>query len=104
MNVANLQLQGLYLALASITNALVAKGLLTREEVDQALRLAEQTALSEERLVEEMRPSGREAIAFPARLLIQANNGASETQIPIFSQLARLVGQTKDQHSDHLQG
>lgn len=95
MNVANLQLQGLYLAFAAINNALVAKGLLTREEVDRALRLAEQTALGDERQVEDSPPSGRDAVAFPARLLALANNSASGEEILPFSELARLVGQTK---------
>ncbi|HRP78349.1 MAG TPA: hypothetical protein PL183_04505 [Aquamicrobium sp.] len=96
MNVANLQLQGLYLAFAAINNALVAKGLLSREEVDRALRLAERTALGDDRQVEEdIPPSGRDAVAFPARLLALANNSASGEEIPPFSELARLVGQTK---------
>ena len=38
MNIANLQLEGLYLALAAINNALVEKGVLSREEMSLALR------------------------------------------------------------------
>ncbi|GLQ09792.1 hypothetical protein GCM10007913_17240 [Devosia yakushimensis] len=100
MNVSNLQLQGLYLAVASINNALVAKGVLTRQEVDTALRRAEQTALGDERLTEEMNPSGRDAVAFPARLLQLANNSASETSIASFAELAKMVGQTKGHYPD----
>lgn len=95
MNVANLQLQGLYLAFAAINNVLVAKGLLTREEVGAALRLAEQIALGDDRQVEDIPPSGRDAVAFPARLLALANDSASGEEILPFSELARLVGQTK---------
>jgi len=84
-----------YLAFATINNSLVDKGLLTRDEVDQALRLAEQMALGDDRQVEDIPPSGRDAVAFPARLLALANNSASETEILPFSELARLVGQTK---------
>ena len=42
MNVANLQLQGLYLAIAAVNNALVVKGLLTRGEIADCLERAEQ--------------------------------------------------------------
>lgn len=100
MNVANLQLQGLYLAVAAVNNALVAKGLLSREDLNAALMLAEQTALGDDRQVEDMNPSGRDAMAFPARLLALANNSASQSEIPPFSELARLVGQTKGHYND----
>lgn len=100
MNVANLQLQGLYMAIAAINNALVAKGVLTREEVNLALGRAEQTALGDDRTVEDMNPAGRDAIAFAARFLALANNSASETDIPPFSELARMVGQTKGRYPD----
>lgn len=102
MNVANLQLQGLYLVIAAINNALVAKGVLTRSELDSALQLAEQTALGDERIAEDMTPASRDAVAFAARLLALANNGASDTEIPQFSELARLVGQTKGHYPDEV--
>ena len=41
MKVTNLQLQGLLMALASINNSLVHKGLLTVDEIDLACRKAE---------------------------------------------------------------
>jgi hypothetical protein len=102
MNVSNLQLQGLYLAIASINNALVAKGVMTREEIDIALHKAEQTALGDDRLMEDMNPASRDAVAFPARLLMLANHSASEGDIPQFSELAKLVGQTKGHYPDEL--
>lgn len=102
MNVANLQLQGLYLAIASINNVLVAKGVLTRDEVNTALERAEQTALGDDRIFEDMNPASRDAVAFAARFLALANNSASETDIPQFSELARLVGQTKGHYPDEL--
>lgn len=100
MNVSNLQLQGLYLAMASLNNTLVAKGVLTREEIDLALRRAEQTALGDDRMMEDMPPASRDAIAFPARLLMLANNSASETEVVPFSELAKMVGQTKGHYPD----
>ncbi|RYE08305.1 MAG: hypothetical protein EOP22_14025 [Hyphomicrobiales bacterium] len=101
MNTANLQLEGLYIVLASLNNTLVGKGLLSREEVGHALKVAEQTALGDDG-TEERSPSHRDAVAFPARLLMLANNGASDAQIQSFSELAKLVGQTKHPHNDAL--
>ncbi|MER9744670.1 hypothetical protein [Mesorhizobium sp. M0187] len=47
MNVANLQLEGLMMAVASINNLLVHKGLLSIDEIDTALRKAEASMTSE---------------------------------------------------------
>ena len=100
MNTANLQLEGLYLSIAAINNALVQKGLLSREEIDRALRSAEQIALGDDRTAEDLSPSNREAVAFSPRLLALANNMASETRTPPFSELAKMVGTTKSPAND----
>jgi uncharacterized protein YqfA (UPF0365 family) len=102
MNVANLQLQGLYLAVAAINNVLVAKGVLTREEVDVALARAEQVALGDSRILEDLHPSNRDAVAFPMRILSLANKKATGMEVPGFSELARLVGETKGHYNDQL--
>ena len=94
MNTANLQLEGLYIVVATLNNALVNKGLLSREEIGHALKLAEQIALGDEGS-EERSTSNREAAAFPARLLLLANNAAEGSDMPSFSELAKRVGQTK---------
>ena len=100
MNTANLQLEGLYLVIASLNNALVRKGLLTREEIDLALRRAEETAIGDDRVTEDIRSSNRDAIAFPARFLQLANRTASADEISTFSELARMVGSTKEPYND----
>ena len=102
MNTANLQLEGLYLAIASVNNLLVAKGVLTRHEIAQALEHAEQVALGDYRVDGELRPANRDAIAFPARLLMQANSGASHTDIQSFSELCKKVGERKEPYNDQL--
>lgn len=53
MNTANLQLDGLLMAIAGINQALVSKGLLTSEDMDRALAISEQTASGDDRLVEQ---------------------------------------------------
>jgi len=102
MNTANLQLEGLYLAIAAINNLLVSKGVVTQEEIDRALRIAEATATGEDRLVEDLSPANRDAVAFPIRFLQMANNSASADGTPAFSELARLVGETKTPYNDQL--
>lgn len=100
MNTANLQLEGLYLVVAALNNALVKKGLLSREEIDQALRRAEESAIDDDRATEELSPANRDAIAFPARLLALANRSASADEIPGFAELAKMVGTTKVPYND----
>jgi hypothetical protein len=97
MNTANLQLEGLYLAVAAITESLVAKGALTRDDVAAALDRAEQAALRDDRFKDQLSPAQHDAIAFPARLLRLANQAGANGETPTFSSLARKVGQTKDQ-------
>jgi hypothetical protein len=90
MNTANLQLQGLYIVIASLGSALVGKGVLSRQELDSCLRAAEESALSFR--ARELSPSHREAVAFPARLLRLANKGEGDGELQGFSELAKMVG------------
>jgi len=100
MNSANLQLEGLYLAIAAVNEALIAKGLLSRNEITHALRTAEQSLLGDDRSAEGLRPAERDAIAFPCRLLIEALATTSAGESPSFSELARRVGASKEPYGD----
>ena len=100
MHVANLQLEGLLMAVAAINSALVRKGVLTVEEFDVALRTAEATMTAEDRSNEELSPSNRDAVCFPLRLLQLANQGQSEGATQSFSELARAVGRLKQPYGD----
>lgn len=99
MNTANLQLEGLYLALAALNNALIEKGLLSRGDVDVALHRAEQVALGDYRN-EDLSNAERDAVAFAPRLLRLANEKSAASDTLSFSELARLVGVTKQRHAD----
>lgn len=99
MNTANLQLEGFYLVIASLNELLIAKGVVSRQEIDEALRRAEQTAIGDYAL-DAMSPANRDAVAFGPRLLQLASRGAGDGQIQPFSELARLVGQTKPPYND----
>lgn len=102
MNVANLQLQGLLVALASLNGALVRKGLLTVDEIDTALDKAEANILGDERAFEDLTPALRDAACFPIRLLKLANLGQSEDHIQPFSELTREVGRLKAPYNDQM--
>ena len=102
MNVASLQLEGLMMAIASINNLLVHKGLLSVDDIDVALRKAEAGVTGDERVYEDMSPANRDAICFPIRLLQLANNAQSETDVPPFCELAKMVGQTKQPYINQM--
>ncbi|TGQ41341.1 hypothetical protein [Mesorhizobium sp. M00.F.Ca.ET.216.01.1.1] len=104
MNVANLQIEGLHLVVAEINNALVHKSLLSIDEIDLALRKAEASMTGEQRFYEEMSPSNRDAVCFPIRFLQAANSTQSGTDVSPFSELAKMVGQTKEPYNDQMRG
>ncbi|RYE45705.1 MAG: hypothetical protein EOP24_18775 [Hyphomicrobiales bacterium] len=99
MNTANLQLEGLVMAMALMHQLLVSKGLVGTDEVDRVLATAEESALGDYR-VEDLTPANRDAIVFPVRLLRLANNMAGGREVPPFSELARMVGETKQPYND----
>ena len=90
------------MAVASINNVLVHKGLVSIDGINTALRQAEASVTGDERSYEDMSASNRDAICFPIRLLQLANNAQGETDIPPFSELAKMVGQTKEPHRDQV--
>jgi hypothetical protein len=100
MNTANLQLEGLYLAIAAVNEALIAKGVLSREEITHALRTAEQSVVGDDRAVEDLRPAERDAVAFPCRLLIEALATTTAGEPLSFTVLARRVGASKERYND----
>ena len=91
--------KGLVIAIASLNQALVARGALSHEEVDKALARAEQTALGDDRLTEDLSAAKRDAVVFPIRMLRMANGSDGET-VPAFAELAKAVGMTKERYDD----
>jgi hypothetical protein len=88
MNTANLQLQGLCVALASLLQSLRAKGLLSTTEIDQMLEDAEAAATDFD---QSLRPANAEAVIFPIRFL-RAANAEPGAGVPNFQDIARQVG------------
>ena len=90
MNTANLQLEGLLLALGQLVRVMQEKGLVTNEEVTAALRRAEAMATSDQGT---LRDANVQAVRFPIRYLIEAIEGSS---LRPFHEIAADIGRGKD--------
>jgi hypothetical protein len=100
MDVANLQIEGLCLAHAALHRLLIAKGLVTTEEIGAALQFAEAELTGEDRC-EELSPALRDAVVFPLRVMRVA--AAKPLNDPLsFADLAKTVGRTKQPYNDQL--
>lgn len=86
MNTANLQLEGLYMALVALLGSLKAKGLLSEGDIETALADAERD-LSRELERRDLSQANLQAVVFPIRLLRRANADPDS-----FASLARSVG------------
>jgi hypothetical protein len=100
MNQANLQLEGLLMAVAALNRMLVEKGLAAAHEIEAALHRAEAQITSDDRFQgEDIALANRDAMCFPIRLLRLAN-GDEDCAAVGFSELARQVGLSKPRYND----
>ena len=95
MNTANLQLEGLYAALAALMTALRDKNLLSEAEIDGALAQAERSLAADPARPAEISASNIDAIRFPVRLLRVANARSAKGEDCSFTKLAAAVGRSK---------
>jgi hypothetical protein len=95
MNTANLQLEGLYAAIAALMTALREKDLLTSAEIEAALAQAETRVASDPARPSELSHANLDAICFPLRFLRVANNRAAQGTDMSFSQIAAEIGRSK---------
>ncbi len=100
MNAANLQIEGLLMAMASLHQLLAEKGVVSTSELDTMLRKAEARITGDDRFSEEIPLASRDAMCFPIRLLQLANARQAQHGVPGFSELAKRVGQTKQLYND----
>lgn len=89
MNTANLQLEGLIMAVAAMNRLLVEKGLVTHEEVATALGEAEAGFDAKHAGLSD---ANRKGMVFPIRVLAVANRAAAGGEGFDFSTYARMVG------------
>ena len=93
MNSANLQLEGLLLALYALLDAVKSKGLLNEQEIDEALATAEANALADPQRVTQLSAASLDGVTFPIRFLRIANTASKVPET--FTTLTQLVGETK---------
>ena len=90
MNTANLQLEGLIMAVAAISDTLTAKGVVTHQEMSAALGQAERSVDQDEG--HKLSGPNRAATLFPIRVLLLANEAAQRGEKFTFSDYAEMVG------------
>jgi hypothetical protein len=96
MNTANLQLEGLYVAVAALTSALREKGLLSADEIDQALGAADKKIRSDPRRTTGLSNANLDAVRFPLRFLRMANEASAQGANYSFAELATQIGRIKE--------
>jgi hypothetical protein len=97
MNTANLQLEGLCMAVAALVELMKEKQIASQHDVDVALARVEQSAVEGKQ--DDLSPANIEAITFPIRLLRLANSTSFEGHPLPFKELTRRVGEAKDQRA-----
>ncbi len=93
MNTANLQIEGLLLALGQIVTLLKEKGVLSDADVAAALRRAEAVAMGDDGRHGQLREANVQAILFPIRYLIET---VSTGEARAFRDVTAEVGRAKD--------
>ncbi|MFG1191523.1 hypothetical protein [Xanthobacter flavus] len=96
MNTANLQLEGVLLALSRLLETMRHKGLLTSGEIETALADAED-ACRRDAACRTISPGQAEGVLFPIRFLRAATN-RQEGPAPTFTDIATSIGENKDRH------
>lgn len=91
MNTANLQHEGILLALYSLLSAMKRKGVLNQQEIEEALREAENTAFVEKRERSQLSKAHAEAVCFPIRFLREANSASKSLES--FATITQLVAE-----------
>jgi hypothetical protein len=94
LNTANLQLEGILLALYALLDTMKRKGVLNQQEIDDALRQAEGIAAFEGRERDELSRANVEAICFPIRFLREANSASKAMES--FAAITQLVAEKND--------
>lgn len=95
MNTANLQLEGLLMAVAAVIRGLRARGVVAGDEVEAILREAEAAVARDRLRPGALSPAHMDAVLFPLRFLRTANSLPDTTPPPTFSEIATEVGHTK---------
>lgn len=95
MNTANLQMEGMLMAVSALCRLIREKGIAGADEIDAALAEAE-TALAADRLrPEQLSQANVEAVLFPLRFLREANRREVPGASAAYTEIATMVGRTR---------
>lgn len=98
MNTANLQLEGLLVAISTVMRTAMQRGFVNAHQIASILDAAEKEVTSDEKRRDEVTPAQLEAICFPIRYLRLA---ATRPDMPLhFSDMAAEVGRSKPQRAE----
>jgi hypothetical protein len=95
MNTANLQLEGVYLVLSELIEALIAKGVFQKPELIAILSEVERRIGADSSRPAEIRDANVEAALFPARFLKSALRAGSEGGKPSFADVVSRIKETR---------
>ncbi|WP_309084769.1 hypothetical protein [Chelativorans sp.] len=94
MNTANLQMEGVLMAVASLCRLLRQKGIADAAEIETALAEAEATLANDSRRPDQISHSNVEAVLFPIRFLREANRRDVPGGQISYTELTTIVGRT----------
>jgi len=95
MNTANLQMEGVLMAMATLCRLLRQKGIADATEIDAALAEAEGVLSSDSRRPEQLSRANVEAALFPLRFLREANRRDIPDSSAAYTEIATMVGRTR---------
>jgi len=96
MNTANLQMEGVLMAMATLCRLLRQKGIADTAEIDTALAEAEAVLSSDSRRPEQLSRANVEAALFPLRFLREANRrDIPDGESAAYTEIATMVGRTR---------
>jgi len=95
MNTANLQLEGVLMAMAALCQLMCEKGIAAEEDIEGSLCRAEEMLATDRLRPEQLSQANVEAMLFPIRFLREANRCGPAGDTLAYSAIATAVGRTR---------
>lgn len=95
MNTANLQMEGVLIAVATLCRLLRQKGIADEADIEAALAEAEEALANDALRPEQLSHANVEAALFPLRFLREANRRDLPGAAAAYTEIAATVGRTR---------
>src|SRR5690606_35076896 len=95
MNTANLQMEGVLMAMAALCGLMRQKGIVDEAEIEAALAEAEAALANDSLRPEQLSHANVEAALFPLRFLREANSRGLAGAAVAYTDIATRVGRTR---------